>query len=189
MQEQARIDPTTVVGWGVDADPRNDPTYPMRQRPDDATADQALTWERPPLQPQSVEVLASTEHNRRTAVFGTSTPPSGLSGAIRRRAYHQSEGKWGHWLMLLLADRIDVVEGLVADLGHGRVPNILGEMGIRSEIRHNPAGLARKVIFTAAAAAAAVAIVRQVRARREQDNIRPSQRAMRSGATAGRRRS
>ncbi len=24
------VDPSKIPGWGVDADPRNDPTYPMR---------------------------------------------------------------------------------------------------------------------------------------------------------------
>ena len=26
------INPEDVIGWGVDADSRNDPTYPMRDR-------------------------------------------------------------------------------------------------------------------------------------------------------------
>jgi hypothetical protein len=30
------------------------------------------------------------------------------------------------------------------------VPNVLGEMGIRAELRHNPAGLVRKALITAA---------------------------------------
>jgi hypothetical protein len=90
---QGRINPAEVIGWGVDADPANDPTYPMR---DVSKDDQrGLAWQRPRLQPDSVEVLQSTEHERRTAVFGTSTPPSGISGALRRRAFHRSEGKWG----------------------------------------------------------------------------------------------
>jgi len=38
------IDPATVKGWGVDADPRNDPTYPYRQRGDDPGP--AKDWER-----------------------------------------------------------------------------------------------------------------------------------------------
>ena len=37
-------------------------------------------------------------------------PSSGLSGAIRRRAYTIPEYKTGHWLTLLLADRINSVE-------------------------------------------------------------------------------
>lgn len=141
--EQTRIDPTTVLGWGVDADPRNDPTYPMRDRSGESKG--GLDWQRPASQPQTVELLRSTEHNRRTAVFGTSTPPRGLSGMIRRRAFHASEGKWSHWLLLLLADRIDMVEGVGEDLARGRLPNIPAEMGLKSEIRHNLPGLLTKV--------------------------------------------
>jgi hypothetical protein len=158
--EQNRIDPTTVLGWGVDADPSNDPTYPMRDRSGETKG--GLDWQRPVLQPQTVELLQSTEHNRRTAVFGTSTPPRGVSGMIRRRAFHQSEGKWSHWLLLLLADRIDMVEGVGEDLVHGKVPNIPGEMGIRSELEHNLPGFMTKVMIGGALAVAAYAAYRGV---------------------------
>jgi hypothetical protein len=156
--EQPRIDPANVIGWGVDADPENDPTYPMRDVSGDDKA--GLNWERPSLQPHSVEVLMSTEHNRRPAVFGTSTPPSGLSGTIRRRAFKRSEGKWGHWLMLLMADRINMVEGIVDDLGKGRIPNVPAEMGLRSEIQHNLPGFTRKVVFTGAVIGLSLAALR-----------------------------
>jgi hypothetical protein len=155
---QQRIDPTTVVGWGVDADPANDPTYPMRDVSRESKG--GLDWQRPTLQPEQVEVLRSTEHNRRPAVYGTSTPPSGLSGAIRRKAFRKSEGKWSHWLMLLAADRINVIEGIGDDLMHGRVPNIPGEMGIRSEVKYNMPGLIRKVAVTGAVLAVIAALVR-----------------------------
>jgi hypothetical protein len=32
VNEVVRIDPSQVKGWGVDADPKNDPTYPMKRR-------------------------------------------------------------------------------------------------------------------------------------------------------------
>jgi hypothetical protein len=32
------VDTSTIVGWGVDADPRNDPTYPYRDRSGAAAA-------------------------------------------------------------------------------------------------------------------------------------------------------
>jgi hypothetical protein len=163
--EQVRIDPTQVVGWGVDADPENDPTYPMRDVSGDDKG--GLNWQRPSLQPESVEVLMSTEHNRRPAVFGTSTPPSGISGMVRRRAFKRSEGKWGHWLMLLMADRIDMVEGIVDDLGKGRIPNVPAEMGIRSEIEHNLPGLTRKVVFTGAVLGLTMAAMRTYSESRE----------------------
>jgi hypothetical protein len=165
--EQARIDPAQVVGWGVDADPQNDPTYPMRDISHDNK--EGMNWQRPALQPDSVEVLRSTEHNRRTAVFGTSAPPTGLSGFIRRRAFHRSEGKWGHWLMLLMADRINVVEGLAQDLRRGRIPNIPAEMGFRSEVRHNLPGLTRKVIVSGAVLGFAVLVARAISARGERE--------------------
>jgi hypothetical protein len=139
---KALIDPTAIPGWGIDADPENDPTYPMRHIEDQR--DRGLTWDRPTKQQADVEILQSIEHNRQPAVVGTSTPPSGLSGIIRRIAFRRSESDWWHWLMLMGADRINVVEGVVADLAHGKVPNIPAEMGIRSEWQHNKAGLAKK---------------------------------------------
>ena len=114
-----------------------------------------MNWARPPIQPQRNEVLRSVEHPRQPAVFGTSAPPSGLSGIIRRRAFKHSESEWSHWMMLLAADRVNVVEGFVQDLGRGRIPNIPAEMGIRSEIRHNPRGFAKKLAITASVVALA----------------------------------
>src|SRR5215207_8774355 len=119
-QGDRRIDPSTVPGWGVDADPRNDPTYPYRQRENDDHAGSA--WSRPPQQQTSVEVLSSIEHGRRPAVVGTSTPPSGFSGIVRRFAFQWSESNLIHWMLLLAADRINVVEGVLTDAGKGQVP-------------------------------------------------------------------
>jgi hypothetical protein len=48
------------------------------------------------------------------------------------------------------ADRIDVVEGVLDDLAHGKVPNVPAEMGIKSEWQHNKTGLATKVAVIAA---------------------------------------
>jgi hypothetical protein len=139
---KALIDPSTIPGWGIDADPENDPTYPMRHI--ENQRDRGLTWDRPTKQQADVEILQSIEHNRQPAVVGTSTPPSGLSGMIRRIAFRRSESDWWHWLMLMGADRINVVEGVVADLAHGKLPNIPAEMGIRAEWQHNKVGLAKK---------------------------------------------
>ena len=30
--QNGMIDPAQVLGWGIDADPRNDPTYPIKNR-------------------------------------------------------------------------------------------------------------------------------------------------------------
>jgi len=151
-QAQQPIDPTTVNGWGVDADIQNDPTWPMRDRSKDDGP--GLTWDRPPLQTPDVEVLQSVEHERLPAAVGTSTPPKGLSGAVRRRAFAFSESQWGHWLLLMLADRINSVEGVVQDFGRGRLPNPLVEMGLVKASRSRESAL----VTLAAAGAGLLAV-------------------------------
>ena len=158
------IDPATVNGWGVDADPRNDPTYPYCERSVDSGPDNS--WERPTQQRPHVEVLRSIEHNHLPAVVGTSTPPAGLSGAIRRTAFRYSESDWTHWLMLLGADRVNVVEGLLADLARGRVPNIPAEMGVRSAWQHDRKALVAKAAVTVALSALVIAAVQHKRKHR-----------------------
>ena len=147
MQNQP-IDPSTIHGWGIDADPENDPTYPMRDISGNDSA--GMSWRRPPQQAETVEILQSIERNNLSAVFGTSTPPRGVSGMLRRQAFRYSESEWAHWLMLMAADRVNVVEGLIQDMCQGRVPNIPAEMGLRSELAHNRAGLIKKVAISGA---------------------------------------
>ena len=151
------VDTSTITGWGVDANPDNDPTYPMR----DQSQDRGLTrnWDRPPVQQPDVEILQSIEHIRQPAVVGTSTPPSGVSGVLRRAAFRWSESNWLHWLILLGADRINVVEGVIDDLAHARIPNIPGEMGIRSELQFNKRGFAKKAAVVGIVSAAAIALM------------------------------
>jgi hypothetical protein len=67
--------------------------------------------------------------------------------------------------VLMGADRINVVEGIVQDLGRGKVPNIPAEMGVRSEWQHNKKGLATKVGVTLAVSTALVLLVRHRKAR------------------------
>ena len=151
------VDTSKIPGWGVDADPANDPTYPYRDRSQDDGP--GMNWQRPPQQQSDVEVLSSIEHVRMPAVFGTSTPPSGLSGMIRRLAFRWSESNWLHWLLLMGADRINVVEGIAQDLSRAKIPNIPAEMGMRSEWAHNKKGLVTKVAVAAAVSAVIFALV------------------------------
>jgi hypothetical protein len=67
------------------------------------------------------------------AVFGSAIPPSGLSGKLRRYAFKYNESEYGHWLNLLLSDRINVVEGIVDNLRHFRIPNIFSEKGMKAD--------------------------------------------------------
>ncbi len=156
--ENRVIDPSQIKGWGVDANPENDPVYPMKKRNNGEHA--GYSWERPPQQPESVEVLHSNERPNVSAAFGTSTPPSGLSGMIRRAAFKYSENSYGHWLPLMLADRVGMVEGIVDDLARGHVPNIVGELGWKAEWKHNRKSLVTRVAVGAAFATVAVAYMR-----------------------------
>jgi hypothetical protein len=152
--EHTAKDPSQIKGWGVDSDPRNDPTYPMKNRNDGEHA--GYGWERPPQQPITIEVLHSNERPNVTSVFGTSTPPSGLSGVIRRIAFKYSESSYGHWLPLMLADRVSVVEGILGDLKHGHVSNIFAERGWKAEWKHNRTSLVRRILVRVVLICAAV---------------------------------
>ena len=154
-RENTAIDPSQVKGWGIDANPENDPTYPMKNR--NNGEHEGYSWERPTQQPIDIEVLHSIERPNVSATFGTSLPPSGLSGLIRRAAFTYSENSYGHWLPLMLADRIQMVEGVVDDLAHGHVPNIFDEMGWEAEWKHNRKSLVTRVFVGALIAGAAVA--------------------------------
>lgn len=157
------VDTSAIPGWGVDADPENDPTYPIR----DQSNDHGLTrnWQRPAIQRPGVEILQSIEHIRQPAVVGTSTPPRGVSGLLRRAAFRYSESNWLHWLILIGADRINVVEGVVDDLAHARIPNIPREMGIRSELRFNKRGFAKKAMAVGLVSAVTVTLLIRRRAK------------------------
>lgn len=136
-----------IKGWGVDANPQNEPTYPMKKYTGDDH--NRLDYEKPPQQESDVEILHSNERPSVSAVFGTSTPPSGVSGAIRRYAFKHSESSYGHWLPLLLADRVNVWEGFLKDLSRGHIPNVFHELGGKAEWKYNRKGLAKKVIVGA----------------------------------------
>lgn len=131
-----------IPGWGVDRDKDVRPAVPMERMPPRL---EGAPIPRPAPQRAEVEILHSTERPGITPLFGTSAPPRGVSGGMRRVAYRYAENDLRRWLMLLAADRVDVVEGLVSDLSHGQVPNVYREMGGRAELRHNPMGAARKV--------------------------------------------
>lgn len=141
-----------IPGWGVDRVKQDRPAVPMERTPPRLDG---VHWDRPPQQTSDVEVLHSTERPGLTPVFGTTVPPRGLSGVLRRAGFRFSESDLRRWLILLLADRVDMVEGLVSDVARGHVPRVYEEMGGRAELRHNPAGAVRKVVTVAAVAGVA----------------------------------
>ncbi len=144
-----------IKGWGIDADKENDPVYPMKHR--NNAEHQGYSWERPPLQHCDTEILKSVERPNLTAVYGSTAPPSGLSGKIRRMAYKYSESSYGRWLPLVLADRIGMVEGIIDDFKHGIVPNIPAERGWGAEWKHNRRNFVLNVATVAVITGAVVA--------------------------------
>jgi len=149
--------PKDIPGWGMDADPENNPTYPMKSY---TGADhERLKYERPPQQPLTVEILHSIERPGPTRVFGTSTPPQGISGHVRRFAFRYSESTYAHWVPLVLADRIDVVQGIIDDLKRGHIPNIFAEKGWNAEWKYNRAGLIKKIAVSAVVVTAVVVLL------------------------------
>jgi len=91
---------------GIDQDPARRPGVPA---------------EKPPhSQPHARNVAQMRQDGRptgagqaRTPVFGTAQPPRGLSGRLRSAAYAIPEHYARHWMLLILADRVDVLESRV----------------------------------------------------------------------------
>ena len=129
-----------IPGWGVDLDPADRPSHPkLRYAPDSTGAH----WDFPERQPERVPRERSVEHAFVTPVFGTAQPLKGLSGAIRRQSYARfSEGRLAHWLLLVVADRVDAYEEHLRSFTTTRPDNPLTETGVRAEFTHH--GLASR---------------------------------------------
>jgi hypothetical protein len=151
-----REDLQHIPGWGTDLDRKDWPAVPMERTPPRFIH---VPHGQPVQQAQTVEVFCSPERPGITPIFGTAQPPRWLSGMMRRAAYKLPENDLRHWLMLIAADRVNAVEGIVDDLRHGHVPNVLGEMGIRAEMRYNPGGLARKALIATAVVGGAMILL------------------------------
>jgi hypothetical protein len=124
-----------IPGWGADLDPANRPSVPKLKYDPAATG---AHWIFPERQEFDGFREKSIEHEMLTPVFGTSVPLKGLSGVIRRYSYARfSEGRAAHWLLLIGADRVDVLESRVTALFAGKPDNPITETGIRSEFTHH----------------------------------------------------
>ena len=104
QQEKAHRDRPVV---GADLSPQERPGVPMEQPRGKLT----------PTAPDEIErqkprrgIVHRRSLSQMTPVFGTAQPLSGLSGLLRRLAYSMRETRAKHWMTLLLADRVDVLE-------------------------------------------------------------------------------
>ena len=123
-----------IPGWGADLDPKGRPAVPQEQFDPELSG---AHWDFPERQPELWPRERSVEHKFLTPVFGTSCPPRGISGIIRRYAYRYSESRAAHWLILLAADRVDAGEQHLRSFVTLRPDNPITETGVLSEFsRH-----------------------------------------------------
>lgn len=153
-------DTSHIQGWGADLDPANRPAVPRERTPPRL---HNVHWDAPEQQPLRVKVYHSIERPGITPVFGTSAPPQGLSGKLRDAAFRFSENDLRHWLILMLADRVNVGEGLLEDLAQGQVPNVFKEMGGPAEWRYNRKGFIAKAAVASAVVGTAWYLLRRRR--------------------------
>lgn len=126
---------TRIPGWGADLDPADRPSVPREQF--DPTFSGAH-WEHPERQPEKWPRERSVEHTQLPPVFGTTCPPKGLSGAVRKLSYARySEGQAAHWLLLMAGDRIDTVESTLRSMLTTRPDNPITQTGLRAEVTHH----------------------------------------------------
>src|ERR687889_1318720 len=124
-----------IPGWGVDLDPRDRPSVPREKFDPDLSG---AHWEYPDEQPEKWPRERSVEHTQLPPVFGTTCPPKGLSGAIRKLAYAKySEGQAAHWLLLMAGDRIDVAESALRSFLTLRPDNPITQTGVLAEVKRH----------------------------------------------------
>ncbi len=120
-----------IPGWGADLDPKDRPAVPQERFDPDFTG---AHWDFPERQPENTPRERSIEHEFLTPVFGTTCPPKGASGMIRRHAYGKySEARAAHWLLLLAADRVDTLESTLRSFVSRHPDNPFTETGVRAE--------------------------------------------------------
>jgi len=92
---------------GADEPMERRPGVPMEAEPPRPLPQ---THGRIPSQQAPGELPLKSDARPITKVFATANPPRGLSGVLRRYAYTQPDHKVRHWMTLLLADKVDVLE-------------------------------------------------------------------------------
>jgi hypothetical protein len=127
----------SIPGWGVDLDYEERTAVPKEDFDPGATG---AHWDFPERQPEKWPRERSPEHGILPPVFGTACPPRGISGAIRRYAYTLGEGKTSHWMLLMAADRVDMVESMVEAALQGHPDNPITESGVKAEFTRDGLG-------------------------------------------------
>lgn len=147
----------STFGWGSDADKKNRPAHKMWHLAAKGTGAHWIT----PMQQRKFKDFISIERPRVTRVFGTSVPPKGLSGLIRKVAFKSSEGTFSHWMLLLFADRVGIFEGIISDVTQGKFPHLLLERGWRMDKKFKTKRYYKVIILNTILFLAGVALAAQ----------------------------
>lgn len=140
-----------INGWGADLDPKDRPSVPKELPSDVKTVRGDVKHRQVPRS----KVFRSNEHPDLTPVFGDTCPPSGLSGLLRGYAYQFGEATNRHWLTLVLADRVNILERLVGDALTGKPDRYVKEKQWGTKLKHD-ADLRRTLTIGAAVVGAVV---------------------------------
>jgi hypothetical protein len=94
-----------VTGWGADRETKDRPGVPREATPEPIVGATRLVPQ------QTDEPKPFVGPNRfLTPVYSTALPARGLSGLMRKAAYKIPDYKPQRWMLLLAADRVDVIE-------------------------------------------------------------------------------
>ena len=122
-----------IPGWGADLKPEHRAGVPKEKSPPNGTG---AHWSEPEKQkPPGFKIYKTLGREELTPVFGATCPPKGLSGKMRDLAYGISEGQMSRWVIMLMADRVDMVESILSDVVHGRAGNPFSQMGLGIEFK------------------------------------------------------
>ena len=134
---------------GVDASPAARPGVPMYARgirPPEQPGGVRQDHPSPPgasgtlpRQGEDPRHLKRLGLKRLTPVYGTANPPHGVAGALRRWAYGYPENLARHWMILLTADRVDVVEDRLGAVLERPLASA-GFDGLGRRVHRNPFG-------------------------------------------------
>lgn len=142
----------SIDGWGADLDPANRPAYPKELPSNVKTVRGDVRDKQVPKH----RIHMSNEHPDLAPAFGTSCPPRGLSGLLRDYAYEFGEATNRHWLTLVLADRVDMVEHLISDALMGKPDRWIKEKAWGTRLSHASADQKKNYMLVGAVAMAAI---------------------------------
>lgn len=92
--------------WAIDVRPEDRPGVPRETAPHPVAG---AHWTEPAQQAVIDEMVIRADLDHPTAVFSTALPIHGISGKIRVKAHRIPDVLVRHWLLLLLADRVETL--------------------------------------------------------------------------------